>query len=251
MKGMTLGLAASSIMLLGHGEAQAQVIWSPVEVYGCTYNDEPDENELSEAIESFSEWADDRGIYDYTAIVLDPYYVSASYPFDFLWVGLWDDATGLANIQQWLAEGAEVREQFAEVAQCPLHQTYITTRVKEPAEPTGIIPVEVSTCSVTEGRLGMEGGAAVAEWSMYLTESGSESGQWIFRPGWGDESGADYTFKWVKSYPSWASLGRDMEHFLNGGGEQRFGDIAGPVVDCDSPRVYLARIVRSAIDQRQ
>lgn len=182
MKGMTLGFTAHLMMFLGHGEAQEQVIWNPVEVYGCTDNDEPDEDELADAIESFGEWADDRGIDDYTSIVLDPYYVSASYPFDFLWVGMWDDATGLASIEQRLAEGAEVREQFAAVGQCPLHQTYVTTRVKESAEPTGIIPVEVSTCSVTEGRLGMEGGAAVAEWSMFLTETGSESGQWIFGP---------------------------------------------------------------------
>ena len=243
MKSPIFLLAALLSIGLGHGKAHAQVIWSPVEVYGCIYNESPDEDELEGAIESFTEWADDRAINDYTAIVLDPYYTAASYPFDFLWVGMWDDATGLADIEQWLADGGDVRKEFAEAAHCPLHQSYITTKVKDPAEPTGIVPVEVSTCTVVEGRLGMEGGAAVAEWSAYLTEIGSESGQWIFRPGWGDESDANYTFKWVKSYPSWASLGRDMEHFLNGGGEQRYGDIVGPVVDCDSPRVYLAHIV--------
>ena len=163
-------------------------------------------------------------------------------------VGLLASITvGMAVAQTSVTE--DVREEFAEVAHCPLHQTYFTTKVQEPADPEGIIPVEVSTCTVTEGRLGMEGGAAVANWSAYLVESGSESGQWIFRPGWGDESDANYTFKWVKSYPSWDSLGRDMEHFLNGGGEQRFGDIAGPVVDCDSPRVYLAQIVRTSDEQ--
>lgn len=163
-------------------------------------------------------------------------------------VGLLASITvGMAVAQTCVTE--DVREEFAEVAHRPLHQTYITTKVQEPADPEGIIPVEVSTCTVTEGRLGMEGGAAVANWSAYLVESGSESGQWIFRPGWGDESDANYTFKWVKSYPSWDSLGRDMEHFLNGGGEQRFGDIAGPVVDCDSPRVYLAQIVRTSDEQ--
>lgn len=245
MKSPIFLLTALLSIGLGHGKAHAQVIWSPVEVYGCIYNESPDEDELEGAIESFTEWADDRAINDYTAIVLDPYYTAASYPFDFLWVGMWDDATGLADIEQWLADGGDVRKEFAEAAHCPLHQSYITTKVKDPAEPTGIVPVEVSTCTVVEGRLGMEGGAAVAEWSAYLTEIGSESGQWIFRPGWGDESDANYTFKWVKSYPSWASLGRDMEHFLNGGGEQRYGDIVGPVVDCDSPRVYLAHIVRA------
>lgn len=242
-------LIAVLSMSLGHGKALAQVIWTPVEVYGCIYNGATGEDEIESAIESFNDWADDRAVNDYTAILLEPYYTAASYPYDFLWAGMWDDATGLGHIQQWLGEGEDVREEFAEVAHCPLHQTYITTKVKEPADPEGIIPVEVSTCTVTEGRLGMEGGAAVASWSAYLVESGSESGQWIFRPGWGDESDANYTFKWVKSYPSWDSLGRDMEHFLNGGGEQRFGDIAGPVVDCDSPRVYLAQIVRTSDEQ--
>lgn len=245
MKILALMLAVSLTMTFGIGTARAQVIWNPIEVYGCMYNDDADGDELGRAIESFNEWADERAVNDYTALVLHPYFAPASYPFDFLWVGIWADSTGLAGIRQRLAEGGDVRQMLDESATCPLHQSYITTKVKDPGGSTDTVPVEVSTCTVKEGRLGMEGGAVVAEWSAYLREAGSDSGQWILRPGWGNEPDAAYTFKWVKSYPSWASLGEDMEHFLNGGGEQRYGDVAGPVVDCDSPRVYLARAVRS------
>jgi hypothetical protein len=155
----------------------------------------------------------------------------------------------MAGMQQWLTEGGEIQEDFAEVVDCPLHQGFAVNNVRSPVEATGIVPAAFTNCTLNEGRIGPEARAAIVEWSDYLAANGVDSGHWILRPAAGEEIDADYTFKWVRSYPSWEELGEYFELFFNGGGFQRLQQISGRVMSCDSPRVYNTRIVREMADE--
>ena len=252
MKKSTGLLAASLVMLLGSTGAQAQdgpPSWSPLEIYGCNFVDDADMDDLNRVIDTWNEWMDEDGVNDYAAILLSPFFTAASFPFDVLWVGIWENGAALSSLQRWLSEGGDVQDDFADVVDCPLHLGMAMNNIKPPGEPNGIVPVEFSDCKVSDGRIGPEGRNALVEWSEFLTENGSDAGHWILRPGVGEEADADYTFKWVTAYSSYESVGHDFELFFNGGGVQRFTELTGRVMSCDSPRMYNSRVVRQIADE--
>jgi hypothetical protein len=244
-------LVTSCAMLLGITSTYAQEnprTWAPSEIFGCTYADGADEDDLNGVIETWNEWMDANGNNEFTAILLSPYFTAASFPFEVLWVGIWENGAALAGIQQWLAEGGEVEEGFVNVLDCPGHSGMAINTVKELGEPTGIVPVEFTNCTVNEGRTGGEAHDAIIEYTEFLTENGSDAGHWIMRPGVGEEADADYTFKWVTAYTSYASLGHDFDLHFNGGGAQRLNQLTGRIMSCDSARVYNSRLLRESAD---
>jgi len=241
----------SCAMLFGITSAYAQEnppTWVPSEIHGCNYINDADEDDLNEVIASWNEWEDSIGTDNYTAILLTPYFTAASFPYEVLWVGIWDDGAALAGQQRWLSEAGEVQEDFGNVVDCPLHQGFAQNNVKPLGEPTGIVPVEFSNCTVNEGRVGPEARDAIIEYTEFLTENGSDAGHWILRPGPGEEADADYSFKWVRAWTSYASLGHDFELYYNDGGTQRLNQLTGRIMSCDSPRLYNSRVVRESAD---
>ena len=250
MNKMSALLVPSLLVLVAVTATNAQDggAWAPTEIYGCNFVDDADMDDLNTVIDTWNEWMDANGTGDYAAFVLSPFYTAASFPYDVLWLGVWQNGAGLGGMQQWLAEGGEIQDDFADVIECPLHQGFAITNVKPPGEPTGIIPVEFSNCTLQEGRIGPEAGTAIMQYTEYLAENGSDSGHWILRPGPGEEGDATHSFKWVVSYTSYDSLGHDFDLFFNGGGDQRFGALTGRVMSCDSPRLYNARNIRAMAD---
>jgi len=251
MRAVITFVGALFMLTLYVSSAHAQnegVTWAPLELFGCTFNGNADMDDLNAVIESWNEWMDENGSNDYTAVVLSPHFTAASFPFDVLWIGIWQNGAAMAGLQQWLTEGGEIQEDFSEVIDCSLHQGFAVNNVKQPVEATGVVPAAFSNCTVNEGRTGPEGRAAIVEWASYLAENGVDSGHWILRPAAGEAADADYTFKWVRSYPSWEELGEYFELVFNGGGFQRLQQISGRVMSCDSPRVYNTRIVREMAD---
>lgn len=253
MKRFTVLLIGSLVMLMGIQSASAQQApnWAPIEFYGCNFVDGSDMSDLDRVIGTWNSWMDDNGYDTYGAFVLTPHFTAASFPYDVVWLGTWTDGNALASTQQWLTEGGPVQDDFAEVIDCPMHQAMAISQLKAVGEvtPGDIVPVEFSDCTVNAGRIGPEAGAAIIEYTEFLTENGSDAGHFVLRPGPGEEPDADYSFKWAAAYPSWASAGRDFELFFNGGGEQRFTQLAGRIFTCDHPRMYNSRNVRMAAQQ--
>ncbi len=114
--------------------------------------------------------------------------------------------------------------------------------------PTGIVPVEFTNCTVNEGRTGGEAHNAIIQYTEFLTENGSDAGHWIMRPGIGEEADADYTFKWITAYTSYASIGHDFDLYYNGGGAQRLNQLTGRIMSCDSARLYNSRVLREGAE---
>ncbi|HEY5622928.1 MAG TPA: hypothetical protein VIV14_04130 [Gammaproteobacteria bacterium] len=250
MKFLIALLGVSGALVLGQNTASAQqgpLTWAPLEIYGCTFNDGSNMDDLDAVIDTWNEWMDENSQNNYTAIVLMPQYVAGSFAYEVLWVGAWQDSAAIAGMQQWLTEGSEINAEFGEVVTCPLRQGFAVANVKPPAEAEDIAPVAFQNCTIAENRGGLDARIAITEFGEFLSEQGHEGGQWILRPAAGEEADASYSFKWVRSHPSYAALGSYFDIIFNRGGFQRLGELTGNVMSCDSPRVYNARVVREAI----
>ncbi len=247
MKLLTTLLSAACLLVLGTTSASAQdgpLTWTPVELIGCNFNDGSNMEDLNGVIDTWNEWMDETGQNDYLGVVLEPYFTATDFPFDVLWLGAWQDAAGMAGMQQWLTDGAEILADFGEVVTCPLHQGFASANIKQPGEAEGIVPVAFQNCTIAENRSGPQAVGAITEFSEYLTEQGHNGGHWIMRPAAGEATDASYNFKWVRSHSSWAALGDYFEVMYNQGGFGRLGDGLENLLACDSPRVYNSRLAR-------
>jgi hypothetical protein len=248
---ITLVLPAFA-MLLGFSSTYAQdagPTWSPTELYACNFVGDADMDDLNGAIEAWNEWEDENGTDNYTAVVLTPNFRAPSFAYEVIWVGTWRNGAGLGGLQRLFTDGAEILEGFGEVLDCGAHQGFAGTNVQPLGEPTGIVPVSFTNCTLHEGRIGPEAGAAMARYIEFLTENGSDAGHWVLRPGIGEEADATYSFKWVTAYTSFDALGHGFELFYNGGGQQRLEAEIGRIMSCDSARVYNSQLVREMAEE--
>jgi hypothetical protein len=243
-------------MLLGSSGAFAQngpPTFTPTEIIGCNFVGNNDMSDLTPVIEDFNEWADEVGMDDYTAFLSVPFFRSAEFPYDFIWVGLFDDGTAMGSgYNQWVHQSGELPAQFEEVADCPSRTGFATVNLKAPTgdgdgvEDGATFILEFSNCSVHENRTGPEAANAIREWIDYLTENGSISSHSLLIPGPGEAADADYSFKWMRAHSSYVSLGREFELNNNNGGIGMRNDLFGRVMTCDSSRMYNTSFVRES-----
>lgn len=227
--------------------------FAPFEIYGCTFNEDNDMDDLTPVIEDWNEWADEAGIDDYSAILSTPFFQNAQFPYDFLWMGIYADGTALGSVlHQWVNQSGDLPEQFGDVVDCPLHMGLAATSLKsgsgegDGVEDGGNFILEFSNCTVNDNRTRGEAAGAVREWIEYLTENGSDSSHSLLLPGPGEAGDADYSFKWLKVFSSYVSVGRDFEIGLNNGGVGRRAELFGRLMSCDSSRIYNASFVRES-----
>jgi hypothetical protein len=220
----------------------------PVELFTCSYNDGKGSGDLDKVIDKWNAWADKNAIDDYAAWTLTPYYFGPDQDFDVIWLGAGKDAVALGKAQDsYIAETDGLHAAFNEVLSCDAHSNFASINYK--ALPEGPTPVNsvltFSDCSYKDGATFASLGAAMKEWSKYLSDAGSEAAifHWYPMYGGGDE---DYSFKWLETYENLAGLGADYEIFGNGGGYVNSGPLMGHLVSCDSTRAYLVKSRRSA-----
>ncbi len=254
MKKLGIVLVSSALTaVFAMGSALAQPTFTPTHLVPCTFTDGNDFSDLQGVIDGWNEWADESGIDDYTAILLQPFFRNAQFPWDYIWYGLFADGEAMGSgFNQWVNQSGDLPEQFAEVADCPAHLGLSSVTLKAPTgegdgvEDGGNFIIEISNCTVHENRTGPEAAAGIREWIEYLTENGSNSNHSLLLPGPGEATDASYSFKWVMGYSSWISLGAEYEISLNNGGIGRYNDIFGRLMDCDSSRIYNGSFIREA-----
>ena len=78
----------------------------------------------------------------------------------------------------------------------------------------------------------------------YQEEQGFEKGDYMMWPVFGGEGELDWDFKWVTSFANYTAFGKAYQHNANGGGRQKMNEIMGDALDCDTGRVYDAKVVR-------
>ena len=136
------------------GEADEANVATPLEMYACKYNEGKGPADLNAATKKFNAWADKKGIDDYSAWTLVPYYFSSEQEFDVLWLGGSEKAKSLGRVQDaWLATGIKEQEGFNEVFSCDTHAAYSALQMKAPAKrdnPSNVV-ISFTDCNTADG----------------------------------------------------------------------------------------------------
>jgi len=220
----------------------------PVNLYICNFVGRKGPSDLNKVIANWNAYMDERGNTDYAAWTLAPYHFGGDNTFDVAWLGVYKDGNAMgAGTDRWIAEGAELRDQFAEVVDCQAHLGFSSAMYKAPADTatpaSGIITI--MDCKLNEGHRYQDIQAAEVKWAEHMTRSGSKAGTYHWFPTYGGGN-ADFDYKVVQAHASYAELGADWERFANGGGRDASTEIFGDIDDCDDARVYVATSRRAA-----
>lgn len=245
-KTLILSFMAGLLLLTGSSYVVAQddsMRIIPVELFSCSYNDQKGPGDLDKVIDKWNAWADKKGIEDYAAWTLTPYYYGPDQEFDLIWLGAGKDAIALGKAQDaYLAEDAGLRAAFNDVLSCDAHVNFASFNFKAP--PKGKTPensvLTFSDCTYKEGASWSALAEAMGDWSKHLESQGSTTGIFHWYPAYGG-GGEDFDFKWLQSYANFAELGADYERYGNGGGVNISSRLFNHMLDCDSTRAYLAK----------
>jgi len=223
---------AGVIAMLGTGAAFAQVSEDgmgkvlPVELIACSYRDGQDAGDLNKVVERWTRYMDERNIDSYAAWTLSPYYFGPDQDFDVIWMGAWTNGNTMgAGLQQWLAEGGDLREAFSEVMDCDAHVGLSSAMYKSP--PSNATPasslITMMDCELNEGKRYSDVKSAEMEWAEHMVNSGSTAGTWHWFPTFGGGD-AEFDYKVVNAYANYTELGKDWEMVANGGGREAARD---------------------------
>ena len=245
--GLVLGFGSVFADSHESDEGEANVAY-PMEMFACTYMDGKGPADLDAATKNWNAWADKKGINDYSAWTLVPYYFSDEQNFDVLWFGAADKAAALGRVQDsWIATGAKEAEGFGKVIDCGTHAAYSVLTMKQPPArdgDSGDLVVTFSDCNMADGLVFGDLYMPIIEWGKYKGENESKAGSWVFFPSFGGGK-ETFDFKWVAAYENLEDLGADWDQF-NESGWQKANELFEGKLSCDSSRTYLATSRRQA-----
>lgn len=229
----------SCAMTLAQEESEEPTIF-PVETWTCNYNDGQGPADLDKVIEGWNDYMDESGADNYFAMTLTPNYFGGE-TFHVGWLGTAPTAAELgAGADAWAANGGKHAEGFARVLTCDSHSNFATMQIKEPPERASTEETPVLTfanCSAVEGKTMEDVFTAMDAWTAYTIENGYRNAEWVMFPAYGVDD-VDYDFKLVNGYDNHEEMGKDYDHYANGGGYQKHGELLGGVMSCDVGRVY-------------
>ena len=226
-----------------HGEAPKAV---PVEMYICNFQEGKDAGDLEKANKVFNEWAEKQGT-GYSAWVITPQFRALEEGFDIGWMGAWPDGNAMGkSLGAFVGseEGRKVGAAFDEVVDCSnSHVLMSAVAVHAPDGPGGDGLVMFSSCKVDEDSDLGEAYQAHKKMAGAMNEKGSKASSWLFYPMLGSGK-VEFDYYSVLGFNSYADLGSGFEMFANGGGWAIQQETMDDIAECDSPRVYDAKLVR-------
>lgn len=234
-----LALVAGSGGVVAEEDAMLVI---PVALLTCSYNENKGPDDLDKVVDKWNKWADKKGIDDYAAWTLTPYYYGPEQKFDFIWLGAGKDAIALGRGQDtYIADNDGIAVAFDEVTICDAHVNFASISYK--ATPKGATPANTvltfSDCSYQEGATFDSLSEAMGKWSKHLSDGGSNAGVWHWYPAYGGGQ-EEFDFKWLESFENLADLGADYERYGNGRGFETYRELLSDKISCDSSRAYLA-----------
>lgn len=258
MKRVLLTIATSGLFFVGGlGVTVAQDDPSddpavPVELYACSYNEGHGPSDLDAVTASWNSWADTRGLNDYSAWTLTPFYYGEDQDFDVLWLGVSPSGQAMGAAQDdWVKNGGEIAAEFNQILTCNAHVNFAAVEYKTPPERSdpGNIILAFSDCNMEEGKTYGDLEPAIKGWADYRTSTGSDTGIWALFPAFGG-GGEEFDFKWIQSYQNMTTQGVDYDEY-SAGGWKKAQELFSGIVSCDSSRVYFAQNRRMAEDDEE
>lgn len=218
---------------------------APIEVLTCKFAEGKGPNDLDALARGFNQWMERTHAPQYSAYTLTPLAHSEEIDFDVAWVGAWPDGVTMGqSMAHYLAEGTELGPLFNSVMTCGTNRNFAVVTLREPIDPGRFGPLEVDTCTLRVGAAMNDALQAVRQWVDYTGTTGSTAAHWLLFPAYGERSDANYNFKWAVGYASYEAFGREYDQFTNGNGLDRYNELLGGLLRCDSPRLYAVRAIR-------
>jgi hypothetical protein len=242
-----LALAAAALVPLLAGAAHAQddgTPLAPIEVLTCRFAEGRGPGDLDGLATAFNAWMERSRAPESAAYALLPQ-VYSDVEFDVAWVGQWrDGATMGESMAHYFANGAELSEAFDRVMTCDSNRNFSVVTLREPVPAGRFGPLEVATCTLRLGVPIEDALVGIDEWVSYIGTTGSTSAHWLLFPAYGERSDARYHFKWAIGYASYPAFGRDYDQLTSGASLDKYNELFGGVMECDSPRLYSVRTIR-------
>lgn len=212
---------------------------TPVETYTCNYNSGQGPADLEKVINGWNAFMDEQGVDNYYAMTLTPHYFGGE-TFQVGWLAATPSGEDMGvGTDFWLTAGSKHAAAFAKVLSCDSHSNYATMQIKAPPNrtPPDNIVLTFANCSAVDGTTMDEVFTAMEAWTRYSIENDYRNGAWVMWPAYGVDD-VDYDFKLVNGYDSHADLGKDYDHYANGGGYQKHAELLGDLLHCDVARLY-------------
>jgi hypothetical protein len=246
-----LALAAAALVPLLAGAAHAQddgTPLAPIEVLACRFAEGRGPGDLDGLATAFNAWMERSRAPESAAYALLPQ-VYSEVEFDVAWVRLWrDGATMGESMAHYFTNGAELGEAFDRVMTCDSNRNFSVVTLREPVPEGRFGPLEVATCTLRLGVPIEDALVGIDEWVSYIGTTGSTSAHWLLFPAYGERSDARYHFKWAIGYASYPAFGRDYDQLTSGASLDKYNELFGGVMECDSPRLYSVRTIRAPQD---
>ena len=226
-------------------EEQSPYVY-PVDTFTCSYKDRKGPDDLEKVIAGWNEYMDEQGADSYGAMVITPNYYGQD-TFEVGWLGYWPSQEAMgAGMDNYRATGKKIAASFDAVLDCDTHSHFASIEVKAApeGEPPDDIVLMFSNCTRNEDLEWDEVFERINNGMDYLESVGNEGGAYMMWPVFGGEGEPPWDFKWVSSWESYTAFGKAYQHNANGGGRQKMNEIMGDALDCDTSRVYDARVVR-------
>jgi hypothetical protein len=243
---LSLAATAAVALLAGTAHAQNDAAIAPTEVLTCRFIDGKGIADVDGLATAFNAWMERSRAPAYSAYVLTPQAYSPDIDFDLVWVGRWRDGATMGESMAHRAEReAEIGPAFDSVLRCASRRNFSTVTLREPNDAARLGPVEVATCTLRLGAEMTDALQAVSEWAGYTATTGSTAAHWLLFPAYGERSDARYNFKWAIGYESYPAFGRDYDQLTNGESLDKYNELLGALLRCDSPRLYAVRTIRA------
>jgi len=225
--------------------AQEERKGTPVEFYGCNWQDGKGMADLVKVGEKFSQWADKQES-KYSAWILTPQF-HTEVGFDVGWLGGWPSGAEMGkSLDAWKAGGRELAADFNAVMDCSSnHEMATAVPINAPDGPGGSGSVIFAGCTLADGKMGADAIAAHVKVAAAMKAKGAKaSSSWVFFPGLGAR---DYDFDYwqVITFQNYSDFGATNDIYINGGGWEEVMGIMKGVARCSGAVMFDATLVRN------
>lgn len=254
-KQLSMLFASTLLTLCGASVALAQGSppWAvvPVDMWACNFNDRQDMGDLDDWVDKFNAWADAQEDNSYAAWTLTPMYYGPNQQFDLIWLGAWTNGNTMGEgWDLWNATNDGLMNEFQSIVSCSAHGNFgsVAYRLPEGMGTPESAVLAISDCKRNHGVSAAPVGQATRQWVDVLDEAGSKVAIYHWYPIFGG-GGEEFDYKSVTAFANYTDVGAHYELMTNGRLFQQSSSLFGHLQDCDSARVYNAK-VRRYVDVR-
>lgn len=260
-KALMTAISAALFLFAGTGNAIADenegdgLKFIPIEAFSCKYRQGKGPADLKAVNEAWNAWMDENDANDYFAAVMTPHYHSDLDSVDVIWIGGWRDGNAMGTgSDKWMNEGGDVGLKYYETVDCKSAQSFVGTTLRAPKgdddESDDSFVVSFTNCSMKEESEEAWENFMDAQkaWNAYADENEIDGSSHLWWPMSGESPDADYDFKYIVGWDDHTMRGASWQKFADGHW-QKNEELFGGLLDCDSSRLYDAKMVRRMGDE--